>query len=255
MYKLFVLVSLLISVPTLAQFESDLDSSSTNSYKATVADTVVKVQDTGLTHTDSILFSAAYQFRDGIYLSRKAFLDNQPITIDKILSTVPFTDPDFYEKTFMTGGFKVQLPDGKYQYHGVEEVFGFVQNRVFYINLGQAGFARMSNFGKICYLSFSTSEKRIQPTAGVGMNSWGGASVGVGVQINGNAASIREFIFRIEGGPIVEFTPEMLLEFIKDDEILFNTYVGMNKRYRLKEMHNYLNEYNRRNPLYLPIYK
>jgi hypothetical protein len=31
--------------------------------------------------------------------------------------------------------------------------------------------------------------------------------------------------------------------------------VGLNKRYRMKEMYHVFNEYNRRNPLFLPIYK
>ncbi len=202
---------------------------------------------------DSIKYSASYQFRDGFYIGRGAFLENKPITLDKVMTVVPYTDPDIYHKILAKGSFEAMQSDSTYKYYSVDQVFGFVQNRVFYVNLGQLGFVRMSNFGRICKVSYDASRPRVQPTAGVGMNSWGGAGVGVGVQINGGS-QITEYIFRIDKGPIVEFTPEMLLEMIKDDEIMFNNYVGLNKRYRLKEMHNVQREYNRRNPVYLPIY-
>lgn len=202
---------------------------------------------------DSIKYSASYQFRDGFYIGRRAFLENKPITLDKVLTTIPYTDPDIYHKILAKGNIEAMQPDSTYKYYSVDQIFGFVQNRVFYVNLGQLGFVRMSNFGRICKVSYDASRPRVQPTAGVGMNSWGGAGVGVGVQINGGS-QITEYIFRVDKGPIVEFTPEMLLEMIKDDEIMFNNYVGLNKRYRLKEMHNVLREYNRRNPVYLPIY-
>ena len=255
-----VVIGLFLVINVNAQFGENVDSVSVDSnIQQLEADTsglpIILESEEGFTREDSIKYSASYQFRDGFYIGRRSFLNNQPITIDKVLSTVPYTDPDFYGKVLMVGGFKAMNADSTYTYYSNEDVFGFVQNRVFYINLGQAGFVRMTNFGKICYLSYGESRPRVQPTAGVGMNSWGGAGVGVGIQINGGAAEITEYIFRIEGGPIVELTPEMLLEFIKDDEILFNTYVAMNKRFRLKELHNTLHEYNRRNPLYLPIYK
>jgi hypothetical protein len=216
---------------------------------------IVLESEEGFTLEDSIKYSASYQFRDGFYIGRQAFLNNKPITIDKVLTTIPFTDPDIYEKILRVGGFKAVEPDSTYKYYSINDVFGFVQNRVFYINLGQMGFVRLSNFGKICKISYGETQPRVQPAGGVGMNSWGGTSVGVGVQINAGAPQITEYIFRIDGGPIVEFTPEMLLEMIKDDEIIFNKYVGLNKRFRMKEMYTTLAEYNRRNPLYLPIYK
>lgn len=216
---------------------------------------IVLDKEVGFTLEDSIKYSASYQFRDGFYIGRRAFLNNQPITIDKVLTTIPYTDPNIYDKILSVGGFKAVQPDSTFKYYAIGEVFGFVQNRVFYINLGQLGFVRLSNFGKISKISYGETPPRIQPAGGVGINSWGGASVGVGVQINGGATQVTEYIFRIDGGPIVEFTPEMLLEMIKDDEIIFNKYVGLNKRFRMKEMYSTLQEYNRRNPLYLPIYK
>lgn len=261
MKHFFVLfISVLVIGNVHAQFGENVDTVSVDSsLQQLEADTsgrpIILESKEGFTREDSIKYSATYQFRDGFYIGRRAFLKNQPITIDKVLSTVPYTDPDYYGKVLMVGGFKAINPDSSYTYYSIEDVFGFVQNRIFYINLGRLGFVRMTNFGKICYLSYGQSPPRVQPTAGVGVNSWGGAAVGVGVQINGGAPQITEYIFRIEGGPIVELTPEMLLEFIKDDEILFNSYVGMNKRFRLKELHNTLHEYNRRNPMYLPIYK
>jgi len=256
---LLVFISVLISVLAHSQNGKMSDSISIDSnLQQLEADTsgkpIILTSEEGFSTEDSIKYSASYQFRDGFYMSRQAFLTNNPITIDRVLSTVPYTDPDYYGKTLMVGGFKALNADSTYKYYSVDDVFGFVQNRIFYINLGQLGFVRMTNFGKICYLSYGETAPRVQPTAGVGMNSWGGAAVGVGVQINGGT-TITEYIFKIEGGPIVELTPDMLLEFMKDDEILFNAYLAMNKRYRLKEMHNYLHEYNRRNPLYLPIYK
>ena len=229
---------------TLQQLESD-----------TSGKPIVLTGEEGFTLADSVKYSASYQFRDGFYIGRRAFLNNTPVTLDKVLTTVPYTDPDIYDKILSKGGFEILLPDSTIKYHNVADVFGFVQNRVFYINLGQMGFVRMSEFGKICKVSYGSSVPRVQPAGGVGVNSWGGASVGVGIQINGGGGSVTEYIFRIEGGPMVEFTPEMLLEMVKDDEIIFNNYVGLNKRYRMKEMYNVLNEYNRRNPLYLPIYK
>jgi hypothetical protein len=258
MKKIIITISVvLIGYSVCAQNGNDSVSVDT-SLQQLEADTsghpIILESKEGFTLKDSIKYSASYQFRDGFYIGRKSFLNNQPITLDKVLTTIPYTDPDIYAKILTTGSFEAMQEDSTYKYYGVDRVFGFVQNRVLYVNLGQMGFVRMSNFGRICKVTYDVSAPRIQPTAGVGMNSWGGAGVGVGVQINGGS-QITEYIFRIDEGPIVEFTPEMLLEMIKDDEIMFNNYVGMNKRYRLKEMQNVLREYNRRNPLYLPIYK
>ena len=258
MKKTIIALSIVIAAFSVNAQEGQDSISIDTSLQQLEADTsghpIILESKEGFTLKDSIKYSASYQFRDGFYIGRKSFLDNQPITLDKVLTTVPYTDPDIYAKILSKGSFEAMQPDSTYKYYSVDQVFGFVQNRVFYVNLGQMGFVRMSNFGKICKVSYDASMPRIQPTAGVGMNSWGGGAVGVGVQINGGS-QITEYIFRIDEGPIVEFTPEMLLEMIKDDEIMFNNYVGLNKRYRLKEMHNVLREYNRRNPLYLPIYK
>jgi hypothetical protein len=247
----------LIGFTSFSQEESKVSHDST--LEQLEADTsglpIVLDSEEGFTLKDSIKYSASYQFRDGFYIGRQAFLNNQPITIDKVLTTVPYTDPEIYDKILMLGGIEALEPDSTYKHYGIESVFGFVQNRVFYKNMGQLGFVRLSNFGKICKISYGETQPRVQPAGGVGYNSWGGASVGVGVQINGGATTITEYIFRIDGGPVVEFTPEMLLEMVKDDEIIFNKYVGLNKRFRMKEMYSTYQEYNRRNPLYLPIYK
>lgn len=200
---------------------------------------------------DSIMYTSTHMFKDGFYYSRNDFMHNRPITIDKVLSTVPVTDPNFYGKVLQTGSFQVSIDDGTYKYVNVEHIFGFVQNRILYLNMGPYGFVRISNIGSICYVTVGKEAPKVRPSVGVGMSSWGGAGVGVGVTIGGGS-SVTEYIFRLQGGPIVELTPEMLLEMIKDDEIIFNNYVALNKRYRLKELHNTLHEYNRRNPLYLP---
>lgn len=258
MRKVFTaFIAVLLTVNVIAQ-EEVRKVSHDSTVEQIEADTsglpIVLDMEEGFTLADSIKYSASYQFRDGFFISRKSFMNNQPITIDKVLTTVPYTDPNIYDKILILGGFEALQPDSTYKYYATESVFGFVQNRVFYINLGQMGFVRMSNFGRICKISYGESQPRVQPTAGVAMNSWGGAGVGVGVQINGGS-NITEYIFRIDGGPIVEFTPDMLLEMVRDDEIIYNKFEGLNKRYRMKEMYNTYNEYNRRNPLYLPIYK
>lgn len=254
MKKVLFVSICLIGYSLQAQEEVSYDSTLEQLEADTSGKPIILTSEEGFTLQDSIKYSANYQFRDGFYIGRSAFLNNQPITIDKVLTTVPFTDPEIYAKILSGGGFKIFEDDSSLVYHNIADVFGFVQNRVFYINLGHAGFVRMSDLGKICKVTYGESPPRVQPAGGVGVNSWGGASVGVGVQINGGS-TVTEYIFRIDGGPIVEFTPEMLLEMIQDDEIVFNSYVGLNKRYRMKEMYNVFHEYNRRNPLYLPIYK
>ena len=258
MRKVFMAIAAIFLTVNVSAQQEVKETSHDSSIQQLEADTsglpIILDSEEGFTLADSIKYSASYQFRDGFYIGRRSFMNNVPITMDKVLTTVPYTDPDIYDKILRLGGFEALQPDSTYKYYAINDVFGFVQNRVFFINLGQMGFVRMSNFGRICKISYGESQPRVQPTAGVAMNSWGGAGVGVGVQINGGT-TITEYIFRIDGGPIVEFTPEMLLEMVKDDEIIFNKYVGMNKRYRLKEMHNTFQEYNRRNPLYLPIYK
>ncbi|MFT4753463.1 MAG: hypothetical protein ACI85Q_001004 [Salibacteraceae bacterium] len=252
----FAFVCIFSSMYTVAQ-EGEYASDST--IEQLEADTsgkpIILTGEIGFTLEDSIKYSASYQFRDGFYIGRRSFLMNKPITLDKVLTTVSYTDPDIYSEILSTGSIEVLLGDSTMEHHSVGDVFGFVQNRVFYLNMGHAGFVRMTEFAKICKVSFGSSTPRVQPTGGVGVNSWGGASVGMGVQINGGSGTVTQYIFRIDGGPVVEFTPEMLLEMIKDDEIVFNNYVGLNKRYRMKEMYHVFNEYNRRNPLFLPIYK
>lgn len=200
---------------------------------------------------DSIMYTSTHQFKDGFYYSRNDFMHNRPITIDKVMSTVPMTDPDFYARVLQAGSFEVIIEDGTYKFVNVDDIFGFVQNRILYLNMGPYGFVRISNIGSICYVTVGQDAPKVRPSVGVGMSSWGGAGVGLGVSIGGGA-TVTEFIFKLQGGPMVELSPEMLLEMIKDDEIIFNNYVALNKRYKLKEMHATLHEYNRRNPLYLP---
>lgn len=231
----------------LAQFESTTPDSLN-------ADSVPPMPETEMedpTVKDSVMYTANYLFKDGFYYTRNDFMHGHPITIDKVLSTVPITDPNFYAKVLQTGSFQVNVDDGTFKYVNVEDIFGFVQNRILYLNMGPYGFVRITNIGRICYVSVGREAPKVRPSVGVGMSSWGGAGVGVGVSIGGGS-TITEYIFKLSGGPMVELTPEMLLEFIKDDEIIFNNYVSLNKRYRMKEMHSTLHEYNRRNPLYLP---
>jgi hypothetical protein len=250
--KLFfsLIFSVLVSFVSTAQERS---KSSIENVDSTVTKTSnpADSEENQIFAQDSVPYSVSYQFKDGFYPTSEDFLNNRPIKMDKVLSTVPYTDPDYYAKVLQLGGFNAMNSDSTYTYYAVEGLYGFVQNRVFFINLGPLGFTRMTTFGRICYITHDQHTPKVQPTGGVGVNSWGGASVGVGVQIN-SGSTISEYIFRIEGGPVLEFTPDNLAELIKDDEITYNAYLALNKRYRMKEMYNYLHEYNRRNPLYLP---
>lgn len=201
--------------------------------------------------SDSVMYDKNFVFQEGIYITYKQFKEDRPSTRKDIITTVDPVNLEFYTKLVRSVSFQVLRENGKYINVFPEDIFGYTENGITYVNTA-SGFTRLVSIGAICYFPIQIEQTpTVQPALGVGMGTYGGG-VGVGVNIGGGGNTTTEYIFKFKSGQASVLSPESLAEFIRDDEILYHSYVSMKKKEKKKQMHQFMREYNDRHQIYFP---
>ncbi len=212
---------------------------------------LVSISILGLAQRPTVAYTRDYEFKEGVYITPFQFENNQPVPKSKIISNVAPNRVDFIGEVMKQKVLTyLDSVSGQEQKIGIENVWGYCQNRILYIYYNKK-FVRMNTIGQLCQFTGSVTTTISNPMyTGMGMG------MGMGYPGYGGGTStyeeLRQFIFDTRTNQIVEFTPQMTEQLLKDDDELYKEFSELKHRKKTEMMFVYLRKYNDKHPLMLP---
>lgn len=194
---------------------------------------------------DSLMYSRDFLLNEGLYLTYLDFRHNWPISKEKINSDIKKEQLDFYSKLIEYEKINYVERNGKNDIVKSENVWGYCQNNVIYVNLKKS-FFRVTTFGAISYFPATVDINFYSP--GVGM------FIGAPVQTGGttNTKELREFLMDFYTGHLFDFSTDQILELMKNDSLIYNEYAALSKKKKRELASKYIRMYNEKHPVYFP---
>jgi hypothetical protein len=189
---------------------------------------------------------SSFVYKDGFYRTIKDFRNNTPLEPNCIIAEVRPIDPNFFKEVVSKQGFRYRQNDS-IKSAAVDDLFGYCINGDPYMNMGNGDFARMATVGSLCFIPVNQSPQ-VSPSVGFGASSWGGAGMGVGINI-GPPAGPKEVILSVKDEVAAELTTETLLKFLEADPPLADEYRALKRKDQRKQKYLYIQKFNERNPL------
>ncbi|SDB95386.1 hypothetical protein [Williamwhitmania taraxaci] len=199
----------------------------------------------------STVYTPDFSFNNGIYLTFAQVKNNNPIPKSRLIISENLSSPAFFDKVL--GGKKIFFFDenGLRKEVLTEQIWGFSNNGVIYINLG-GSFNKISIVGNLCHFIATvtvTNQQYYDPF----YNGYG-----ANYNISPNLYSIqetRQFLLNFKTGKVSDYTVPNVSTSIAADDELAKEYLNLSKRKKKDLKFLYIRRYNQCNPLLIPTKK
>ncbi len=198
-----------------------------------------------------IKYTPDFKFKDGIFLTFEAVKRNEPIPKERIVTNVDPKDFDFFLKILKHETFRKYGNLGEVVEVDVKGIWGFADKGVLYINKDNE-FNRIPIVGTICQFvvcKVKGQEVMMNPTMHNGYyhsNGYDNAS-------RQPTQEVVQYIFDFETGKIMHYNRQNVSIALMTDTELYDEYKDLSRRKREKKKFYYIRQFNKRNPLYLPL--
>jgi hypothetical protein len=213
---------------------------------------IIGVQLSLFSQTDStkslIKYNSEFRFTEGFYLNFDQVKNNDPVPKSRIISTINYDDPDFFDKILSKSkiyyydnvGNKNELSSGT--------IWGYSRNGGLFIKI-EDGFYRITLIGSIChfvathtsYISSSTSPYYYNPYMDPYMS---GSSY--------PNTEMRQYMLDFATGRVLDYTVDGVEVLLMGDPTLHEEYMALGNKKKKQLMFVYIRKFNERNPLYFP---
>lgn len=220
----------------------------------------------GQTERDLVKFAPDFRFTDGVYLNFDQVKMNRPIPKAKLLTSIDYSDREFFKKLFEMDkiyfydelGVRQEIPKGS--------VWGYSRNGVLYIQV-QESFNRITYIGNICHFvaDITTYDSRYYNSP-YGFYDPYYSSYGYGNyyspynsyyspyrNANMSRTEMRQYLIDFESGKVLEFDIKNTELMLMKDDVLYEEFMKLPKRKRKDLMFVYIRKFNENNPLYIPV--
>jgi hypothetical protein len=202
-----------------------------------------------------IRYTPDFKFKEGVYLSFDQVRQNNPIPKSRIITTVAYDDPDFFERVLKEK--KIQLFDnlGTKLEIQVKSVWGFSRNGVLYININDSYF-RITIIGSICHFAASLTtynNDRYNPYYGSGYPYYYSPySPYYSSNSGGSNVEMKQFLLDFKTGNLLEYNEESVELLLMPDPELHDEFASLSKKKQKQLKFLYIRKFNEKNPLYFP---
>lgn len=193
---------------------------------------------------DSVAYNKDFRLYEGLYLHYQDFRYNWPISNDKIITKLDKNQLDFYSKLIEEEFVKYIERDGSMSTIKSENVWGYCQNNIIYINLDK-NFYRIPVFGAISNFIGTAEVVSYSPGYDPFMNA----------PVNSTAnktREIRQYLFDFYSGDILPFNIDNLANLLKQDEFIYREYMLLNKKKRKEFATKYIRMFNEKHLVHFP---
>lgn len=197
-------------------------------------------------------YDSDFQFSDGVFLSFDQVKNNKAIAKSRIISSISFDNPDFYEIVLSNSDISFFDELGIKQTIPVNKIWGYSKNGNLYVRMYDM-FNRITYMGNICHF-LATITVNYQPVYDpYYYNPYyysGSSNTGTVAK-----TEVRQFIMDFSTGKILDFDEKNIEVLIMGDHLLYDEYMGLKKRKKQQLKFYYIRKYNERNPLKVPVYE
>lgn len=194
--------------------------------------------------SDSVAFTKDFTLYEGLYLSYTDLRHNWPIPKEKIITDINKDQLEFYSKLIEGDKIEYIERDGNKAHIKADDVWGFCQNNVIYLNSNRS-FFRITVFGAISFFLASVPVTYSTPGYNVFINGPVGNSTTT-------AKEVRDYIMDFYTGKRVEFTLENLEELLKRDQEIYKEFTALSRKKKKELASRYIRKYNEKHPVYFP---
>ncbi len=198
-----------------------------------------------------VKYTPEFKFRDGIFLNHEQVKNNNPIPQSRILTTVDYSDRDFYPKVLEEKNLIFYDNLGMKKEVKSENVWGFSRNGVLYIGL-DGKYHRVTIVGRICHFVATITTYDTRYYDPYYYNPYDYYYRYGGYPANTQSSEMRQYIMDFETGKVYEYDVQSLEVLLMQDPELHDDYVQLRKKKKRQQKFVYLRKFNERNPLFLP---
>jgi len=209
--------------------------------------------------TDSagmVKFTPEFKFEDGIFVNFDQARQNNPIPKSRVITTVAYDDPDFFERVLQEK--KIALFDnlGTRQEISTKNLWGFSRNGVLYINLNE-GYYRITIVGNICHFvaSLTTYSGNSNPYSYYGnpyYNNYPYYNPYYSSYPNSTNTEMRQYLLDFKTGNVLDYEVESMELLLMTDPELHDEFASLSSKKQKQLKFMYIRKFNERNPLYIP---
>lgn len=200
-----------------------------------------------------IKYSPEFKFKEGVYLNFDQVRQNNPILKSRIITTVAYDDPDFFERVLNEK--KLQLFDnlGTKQEILVKNLWGFSRNGVLYINLHD-GYYRITIIGNICHFVASlTTYGNNSPYYNYGYPYYYSPySPYYSPYSSSPNVEMKQYLLDFKTGNVLDYDEESVELLLMADPELHDEFTALSNKKRKQMKFLYIRKFNEKNPLYFP---
>lgn len=199
----------------------------------------------GNAQTQLVAYSKNFEFKEGIYIDFRDFLENKPVPKSKIVSDMNHDDFDFMHQLTSQKSIDYIDASGIRQTVETNKLFGYSKNNGVYIYHSN-DFYRISLIGTLCH--YTATVIVYSPGMGMGFGYGGMGTTSTVTQ------ELRQYVFDTRVGRVVDFTVDNIEHILESDPELYKEFMTLKKRKKRNSIFLYLRKYNQLHPLYFPVY-
>lgn len=197
-----------------------------------------------------VKYNPDFKFKEGVYLNFDQVKSNDPIPKYKIISSVDYNNPQFFDALATESAISYYDNLGIRQDVSMKSIWGYCKNGLLYVRMSQS-FNKVNIVGNICHFIASITIQSQRYYDPYYYNPY--YYYRYGPSPSYSTTEIRQFIMDFESGKIYDYDADNLEAlFIKDPE-LHDEYMALSKKKRQQLKFLYIRKFNERNPLLIPI--
>jgi hypothetical protein len=201
-----------------------------------------------------IKYTTEFRFKEGIFLNFDQVKQNNPIPKSRIITQVPYDDPDFFERVL--DNKKIQVFDniGVKQEINTSNLWGFSRNGVLYINLND-GFYRITIVGSICHFvaTLTTYDNNYYPYYSYSYPYYRYPYNPYYSPYSSTPnTEMRQYLLDFKTGNVVNYDVAGVELLLMSDPVLHDEFATLNKKKRKQLKFLYIRKFNEKHPLYFP---
>lgn len=200
--------------------------------------------------TELVKYNPDFKFKEGVYLNFDQVKSNEPIPKYKIISTVEYSNPQFFDAISTESAISYYDDLGIRQDISMKMIWGYCKNGMLFVRMSES-FNKVNIVGNICHFVANITVQNPRYYDPYYYNPYYYHRY-YGPSSSYSATEIRQFIMDFDTGKIYDYEIDNLeVLFMKDPE-LHDEYMGLSKKKRQQLKFLYIRKFNDRNPLMIP---
>lgn len=200
-----------------------------------------------------VKYTPDFKFNEGIFLNFEQVKQNQPIPKSRIVASIAYDDPDFYERIFESKKIVFFNNIGAKEEVPTKNIWGFSRNGVLYININD-DFYRITIIGSICHFvanltTYNTTYGNPYTYPYYGYYNYYNT---YGYTPSYASTEMRQYLLDFKTGRVLDYTVESVKVLLMTDPELHDEFSRLSKKKQKQLKFLYIRKFNERNPLYFP---